>query len=52
MFRVKVKIDPELLRAHLEKVKTGLPGEAYVLLGSNTEWPARLAVKLPPVAAK
>ena len=52
MFRVKVKIDPELLRAHLEKVKTGLPGEAYVLLGSNTEWPARLAVKLPPVSAK
>ena len=48
MFRVKVKIDPELLLAHIEKVKTGLPGEAYVLLGADAEWPERLAVKLPP----
>ena len=48
MFRVKVKIDPALLLAHIEKVKTGLPGEAFVLLGSNAEWPERLAVKLPP----
>ncbi len=48
MFRVKVKIDPVLLLAHIEKVKTGLPGEAYVLLGGATAWPERLAVKLPP----
>ncbi len=50
MFRVKVKIDPALLLAHVEKVKTGLPGEAYVLLGSNATWPERFAVKLPPVS--
>lgn len=50
MFRVKVKIDPALLLAHIEKVKTGLPGEAYVLLGSQSEWPERLTVKLPPTA--
>jgi len=49
MFRVKVTIDPELLKAHLEKVKTGLPGVAYVQLGAGNEWPARLAPKLPPV---
>ncbi len=48
MFRVKVKIDPVLLLAHVEKVKTGLPGEAFVLLGADAEWPDRLAVKLPP----
>ncbi|NIA67859.1 HlyD family efflux transporter periplasmic adaptor subunit [Pelagibius litoralis] len=48
MFRVKVKIDPALLRAHVEKVKTGLPGEAYVLLGSDVDWPAHLGVRLPP----
>lgn len=48
MFRLKVKIDPELLQLHQEKVKTGLPGEAYVLLGSDGGWPARLTVKLPP----
>ncbi len=50
MFRVKVKIDPKLLLAHMEKVKTGLPGEAYVLLGSNATWPDRFAVKLPPAS--
>ena len=49
MFRVKVKIDPALLLAHAEKVKTGLPGEAYVRLGADGQWPERLAVKLPPV---
>lgn len=48
MFRVKVQIDPDLLREHIRKVKTGLPGEAYVLLGSNGEWPEELAVNLPP----
>ena len=48
MFRVKVKIGPALLLAHIEKVKTGVPGEAFVLLGSDAEWPDRLAVNLPP----
>lgn len=52
MFRVKVNIEPALLRAHIEKVKTGLPGEAYVLLGSDAEWPAFLGVKLPPTPAQ
>lgn len=50
MFRVKLRIAPDLLIAHQEKVKTGLPGEAYVRLGSTGPWPERLAVKLPPVA--
>lgn len=47
MFRVKVKIDPELLKTHIEKVKTGLPGVAYVRLDEGSEWPPRLQVKLP-----
>lgn len=47
MFRVKVRIDPELLRRYVEKVKTGLPGVAYVQLDSNAPWPLRLQVKLP-----
>lgn len=51
MFRVKVRIDPKVLRAHIEKVKTGLPGEAFILLGSNTKWPDRFAIKLPPLQA-
>ena len=52
MFRVKVKISPALLTAHMEKVRTGLPGEAFVLLGSHSDWPERFAVRLPPVAAQ
>ncbi len=47
MFRVKVSVPPDLLRQHLEKVRTGLPGEAYVLLGSAVDWPDRLQVRLP-----
>jgi HlyD family secretion protein len=52
MFRVKVKIDPALLTAHIEKVRSGLPGEAYVMLGGGGEWPQRFAVNLPPVAGQ
>ena len=48
MFRVKVKIEPELLRRHMARVKTGLPGEAFVRLSANAVWPDRLAVNLPP----
>jgi HlyD family secretion protein len=48
MFRVKVKIDPELLQKYLEKVKTGLPGVAYVRLDAGTPWPQHLNIKLPP----
>jgi HlyD family secretion protein len=42
MFRVKVRIDPDLLRAHAEKVRTGLPGVAYLRLDPATAWPAQL----------
>lgn len=48
MFRVKVKIAADLLREHIEKVRTGLPGEAYVMLGDGGEWPPRFTVNLPP----
>ena len=47
MFRIKVKIDPELLIQHIDRVKTGLPGMAFVRLDQNTEWPENLQVKLP-----
>ncbi len=30
MFRVKAKIDPELLQKYIQQVKTGLPGVAYI----------------------
>ncbi|MCW5591980.1 MAG: HlyD family secretion protein [Burkholderiales bacterium] len=48
MFRVKAQIPPEVLGKYTEKVKTGLPGVAYVRLDAATPWPERLQVKLPP----
>lgn len=47
MFRVRARIDPELLRKNLQYVKTGLPGEAWVRLDPNRPWPERLALKVP-----
>ena len=51
-FRVKAHIPADLLRKHVEKVKTGLPGVAYVKLDPNAPWPANLAVKLPGMIAQ
>ena len=45
MFRVKVKIAPELLQRHLEKIKSGLPGVAYVRLDETMPWPESLRMK-------
>lgn len=42
MFRVRVRIDPERLRAHADKVKSGVPGVAYVKLDPQTPWPEGL----------
>lgn len=47
MFRVRAQIDPELLQRHLNYVKTGLPGVAWVKLDSDAQWPANLQVKVP-----
>ena len=47
MFRVKARIDPELLSKHLQQVKTGVPGMAYLRLDPDAEWPAHLAIKVP-----
>ncbi|HYH21464.1 MAG TPA: HlyD family efflux transporter periplasmic adaptor subunit [Azospirillum sp.] len=47
MFRIKARIDPELLRKHIRDVKTGLPGMAYVRVAPQTEWPPALQVRLP-----
>lgn len=42
MFRVKAQIPPKLLLEHLEQVKTGLPGVAWVRLDKNQPWPESL----------
>ena len=43
MFRVRAKVDPELLSRYGAYVKTGLPGMAYLKTLPDAEWPASLA---------
>lgn len=44
MFRVRARIAPELLQRHIEQVKTGVPGVAWLKLDPQAEWPAWLAL--------
>lgn len=52
MFRVKVKIDPELLKPFAERIKTGVPGVGYVKFARDVAWPEWLKTPmdkgLPP----
>ncbi len=47
MFRVKAQIPSEILRKHIPRVKTGLPGVAYVRLDPGKAWPPHLELRLP-----
>jgi HlyD family secretion protein len=52
MFRIKLKIDLEVLQAFYTRVKTGVRGLGFVRTKRDVEWPADLQVKLPtPPAA-
>jgi HlyD family secretion protein len=42
MFRVRVKVDADLARAHAEEVRSGLPGVAYVKTEAAQAWPTSL----------
>jgi HlyD family secretion protein len=42
MFRIRVRLDPERLRARGDAVRSGLPGVAYVLTDPAVAWPAWL----------
>jgi HlyD family secretion protein len=46
MFRVKAQIDRELLMKHLQQVKTGLPGVAWVKIDPQAAWPRRWVAKV------
>lgn len=51
MFRIKASIDPKLLEKHLELVKTGIPGVAWVKLAPDAKWeecPVKINLN-PPV---
>ncbi len=45
MFRVRVRVGADLLRPNAEKVRSGLPGVAYIRLDPKVEWPLRLQPK-------
>ncbi len=47
MFRIRVQIDPQLLRTRADRVRSGLPGVGYVKTDAAVEWPAALQ-RLPP----
>lgn len=47
MFRVRARIAPDLLRQHLQQVKTGLPGVAWIRLDADAPWPSELSVSVP-----
>jgi len=50
MFRIRVRIDPARLKGREAIVKSGLPGEAYVLTNPSVRWPASLQPSAPPAA--
>lgn len=45
MFRAKVQLDANYLRAHAALAKSGIPGVAYIQLDADAEWPDELRVK-------
>lgn len=47
MFRVRLKVPPEVLERYRDLVKTGLPGVAVVRVRQGAAWPQELAVRLP-----
>jgi len=47
MFRVKLRIPPEILADYEDVVKTGVPGVAHVRADPSAAWPDALAVRLP-----
>lgn len=51
VFRVKVRIPETLVARHIEKVKTGLTGVAYVRLDAAAAWPGWLDSHLTREAA-
>ncbi|MBX9824073.1 MAG: HlyD family efflux transporter periplasmic adaptor subunit [Xanthobacteraceae bacterium] len=47
MFRVKLQIDPAVLKRHYRRVKTGVRGFGFVRTSATVEWPPDLQVRLP-----
>jgi len=48
MFRVRVRVAPDVLRGRQHLTKSGLPGVAYVKTDPNAAWPAELRASVAP----
>jgi HlyD family secretion protein len=48
VFRVRVRISPDLVQTRIDHVKTGLRGVAYVRLSPSIPWPEHLERRIPP----
>jgi HlyD family secretion protein len=46
MFRVKIQVPPELVAAHLDRIRTGVRGVGYVKVDERAAWPAWLNTNL------
>ncbi len=46
-FRVKLQIDPKILKKYHRRVKTGVRGMGFVRTKADAKWPPDLAIKLP-----
>ncbi|AWN36339.1 HlyD family secretion protein [Methylobacterium radiodurans] len=46
-FRIKLQIDPQVLKTYRKRVKTGVRGLGFVRTKPDVAWPADLAVRLP-----
>ena len=47
MFRLKLKIDPDVLQAYYTRVKTGVRGMGFVRTKTDVAWPADLQPNIP-----
>ncbi len=47
MFRLKLKIDPDVLQAFYTRVKTGIRGMGFVRTKADVAWPSDLQPNLP-----
>ena len=47
VFRVKLQIDPDVLKTYERRVKSGVRGMGFVRTDPSVQWPDKLQVKLP-----
>lgn len=51
MFRVKMRIPQELVEQYIDRVKTGVRGDAYIQIDNDVTWPTWLEIALPSAMA-